>query len=105
MRRLKRKRIDAIKLNYNIDRSLQRFSQYECQIEISKDFEFLNIYNRKPCDLPIFQSRQKHTDDDDDGSSEDMSDRSYKRPACHGRDNHQKELADELFNEFQLHKS
>ena len=44
---LSAKRISAIKLNYNIDPSLQRYSQYYGYLEFDSECRELFIYNKK----------------------------------------------------------
>ena len=46
--------IEAVKLNYNIDPRLQRYTQYQCFIKLTDDFEYLVINNVKLKDEGIF---------------------------------------------------
>ena len=39
------KKIEAVKMNYNVDPNLQRYSQFECVLEFSKDFELGDVRN------------------------------------------------------------
>ena len=76
MEELAMKPFAAVKLNYNIDPSLQRYSQYECKIQLSSDFENLNIFNLKPKDTPIFSVKnmgKKSPNSMDDGLPADFT--------------------------------
>lgn len=53
-RQLSQNSINGVKLNFNIDPSLQRYSQFQCLLTLSKDFKYLSITNKKPKDIPIF---------------------------------------------------
>ena len=51
--------IEAVKLNFNVDRSLQRYCQYDCKIQLSEDASSIEIFNLKPKDTPVFYSKKK----------------------------------------------
>lgn len=57
--------IEGVKLNFNIDTSLQRYPQFQCLISLSKDFKQLNIVNKKPKDIPIFVQNEKNPTSED----------------------------------------
>lgn len=45
------RKIKIVKLNYNIDLNIQRFTQYEGYLQLSLDKKHLIIMNKKPIDL------------------------------------------------------
>ena len=45
---LKDNKIKCIKFNHSLDEIVQNFSSYEATIELSKNFEYLTITNKKP---------------------------------------------------------
>ena len=45
---LSKNKIDAFKYNYALDSVVQNFGTFECFIELSKDYKYIKITNRKP---------------------------------------------------------
>lgn len=55
-------KVSIIKLNHSVDTDAQRFTKFNGYFQLSTDFNYLEIVNKRPCDQPlhILQMNEQH---------------------------------------------